>query len=90
MCQLTFCTTVHQNSQFAINYAINIEWISDGICRLLQKSAYKDWAACDFAKQMAGRNTGCHVPDILHGCSRNFCSGGSARYNLPSIVPLRR
>jgi hypothetical protein len=31
MCQLTFCTTVHQNSQFAINYAINIEWISDGM-----------------------------------------------------------
>jgi hypothetical protein len=30
-CQLTFCTTDHQNSQFAINYAFNLEWISDGI-----------------------------------------------------------
>jgi hypothetical protein len=28
---LTFCTTDHQNSQFAINYAFNLEWISDRI-----------------------------------------------------------
>jgi hypothetical protein len=29
-CQLTFCTTDHQNSQFAINYTFNLEWILDG------------------------------------------------------------
>jgi hypothetical protein len=28
---LTFCTTDHQNSQFAINYAFNLEWIFDGM-----------------------------------------------------------
>jgi hypothetical protein len=53
MCQLKFCTTVHQNSQLAINYAFNIEWISDGMAGLLQKYAYKSYAGCDFDEQIA-------------------------------------
>jgi hypothetical protein len=30
-CQSTFCTTDHQNSQFTVNYAFDLEWIPDGI-----------------------------------------------------------
>src|ERR1700761_878580 len=30
-CQTRFCTTHHQNSQFAFNNTFNLEWISDGI-----------------------------------------------------------